>query len=79
MVFTLCYKMLTMDGIIVKQDNEIMVKWSDLYSYLYGTHYMYSKIKNLGEHKIGDKIKFELITIDYDSEDYTPNFIANIL
>jgi len=40
---------------------------------------MYSKIKNLGEHKIGDKIKFELITIDYDSEDYTPNFIANIL
>jgi len=82
-----------MEGFLVKQENEWYVKWSDLHSFGYGTHWMFTKLSpdSNSIHYIKDeqimykpleedlKIQFEIITLGYNSENYTPIQTAKLM
>lgn len=66
-----------MNGILEKKEEGWFVRWSDLHSFTYGTHWMWTPLhptEVVDETKLkdGDEVEFEMITFGYDEEDFTP-------
>ena len=66
-----------MNGILEKKEEGWFVRWSDLHSFLYGTHWMWTPLhpnEFIDETKLkhGDEVECEFITIDYDEKNFTP-------
>lgn len=66
-----------MNGILEKKEDGWFVRWSDLHSFVYGTHWMWTPLhptEVVDETKLkdGDEVEFEMITTGYDEVDFTP-------
>ena len=66
-----------MNGILEKKEDGWFVRWSDLHSFSYGTHWMWtpihpSEIVDETKYKDGDEVEFEMVTTGYDEENFTP-------
>lgn len=83
-----------MKGILTKNEKgNWLVKWSDLHSFGYGTHWMYTdlssesnSIKYVKDNLImfkpleeGLDIEFEIVTTGYNEENYTPINTAKLI
>jgi hypothetical protein len=83
-----------MNGILTKNEyGEWVVKWSDLHSFGYGTHWMFTKlssesnsIKYLKDGQIMVKplevnlnVEFEMVTSGYDENNFTPFNSAKLI
>lgn len=83
-----------MKGTLTRNEDGVwMVKWSDLHSFGHGTHWMYTELSNDsnslkyikdGEVKYnvlkeGVEVEFEIITLFYDNENFTPNNSAKLI
>ena len=82
-----------MKGILTRnQDGVWMVKWSDLHSFKYGTHWMFTElspdsnsIKYIKDNLImvkpleeGLEVEFEMITTKYNKNKFTPFNLAKL-
>lgn len=68
-----------MNGILIKKENNLYVKWSDLHSTMRGDMFIETPLHtNLNNLKDGDKIDFDLITIGYDEKNFAPIYCAKI-
>jgi hypothetical protein len=59
-----------MDGILEKKKEGWFVRWSDLHSFGYGTHWMWTPLDpndtlDSEKYKDGDKVHFEMIYPEY--------------
>ena len=66
-----------MNGILVKKGSVWFIKWSDLHSFSYGTHWIYAPLiptENIDEtkFKVGDEVEFDNITNGYSEVNFTP-------
>lgn len=66
-----------MNGFLEKKEEDWFVKWSDLHSFGYGTHWMYtplheSEIVDEQILKHGEKVEFEFVTTGYNNETFMP-------
>lgn len=66
-----------MNGFLEKKEEGWFVKWSDLQSFGYGIHWMYTPLHEaeiLDEEilKHGEKVEFEFVTTGYDNETFMP-------
>jgi hypothetical protein len=83
-----------MKGILTRDEQGIWnVKWSDLHSFGYGTHWMYTElspdsnsIRYVKDNQIMDKpleegldVEFEMVTTGYDEVNYTPLNSAKLI
>lgn len=81
-------------GTLVRNEDGVwMVKWSDLHSFLYGTHWTYTELSNDsnclkyikdGEVKYealkeGSEVVFEIVTSGYDNETFISNNSARLI
>jgi hypothetical protein len=67
-----------MDGYLEKIDGKWTVKWSDLHSFAYGTHWMWTpfhpeEIIDETLYKEGDLVEVDFTDPIYDGETYIPN------
>ena len=66
-----------MRGILEKKENGWFVRWSDLHSFTYGTHWMWTPLRSTEvidetKYKDGDEVEFEMVISGYDVKDFTP-------
>jgi len=67
-----------MGGILEKKENGWYVRWSDLHSFINGTHWMCTplhptEIVDETKYSDGDEVEFEMVvTTGYDVENFIP-------
>jgi hypothetical protein len=81
-------------GILTRNNDDIwMIMWSDLHSFVHGTHWMYTElssdsnvIKYLEDGEVkykpleeGLEVEFEIITMGYDRVNYAPIQLAKLI
>lgn len=73
-----------MNGILEKKEDGWFVRWSDLHSFLHGTHWMHtpihpSEIVDETKFKDGDEVEFEFFTTNSNKENFTAFMFVKLL
>ncbi len=70
-------------GVLEKKKDGWYVRWSDLHSFGHGTHWMWTplyetEVVDETIYKDGDVVEFEIITVHYDTKNFTPVLYAKL-